>query len=145
MGLWRKLSLLLLLSFLALSALHSAEDPENMTDKEILQELSAISARQQMRWATLDEKLPLLQRMQEQLQTELETQQHDSLKLQQRLQILEPRLLTAEKTLEEKANSLESSLKDMEKELRATKGWNIALMVLGAVATGTAITLLLSR
>ena len=106
----------LLLSLL-LSPIYSAEEPEAMTDEEILTELSAISERQQKRWETLGEELP---------------------KLQTDLRALSASLETAEMTLSAQTNSLESSVKELEKEARRAEAWNVALLVLTGVAGGLA-------
>ena len=117
----------LLLLLLLLQPIYSAEEPDAaaMTENEIFEELSAISERQLRRWETLEAELPQLQLRSETLETGLET--------------LSRSLGQAEKTLQDRTSSLESSVEDLRKEAQAAEAWNIALLVLTGVAGSLAI------
>ena len=117
----------LLLLLLLLQPIYSAEEPDTaaMTENEIFAELSAISERQLRRWETLEAELPQLQLRSETLETGLET--------------LSRSLGQAEKTLQDRTSSLESSVEDLRKEAQAAEAWNIALLVLTGVAGSLAI------
>ena len=123
---WRRsllLSSLLLLSLLPICS-EGNPDPATMTESGIYAELSAISERQLKRWEMLETELPQLQLRAETLATDLET--------------LSLSLTKAERTLQDRTSSLQSSIEGLEKEARSLKAMNIALLILTGIAGGLA-------
>ena len=123
---WRRsllLSSLLLLSLLPICS-EGNPDPATMTESGIYAELSEISERQLKRWEMLETGLPELQMKSETLATELET--------------LSLSLMEAERTLQDRTSSLQSSIEGLEKEARSLKAMNIALLILTGIAGGLA-------
>ena len=95
-----------------------------MTESGIYAELSEISERQLKRWEMLETGLPQLQLRAETLATDLET--------------LSLSLMEAERTLQDRTSSLQSSIEGLEKEARSLKAMNIALLILTGIAGGLA-------
>lgn len=123
---WRRsllLSSLLLLSLLPICS-EGNPDPVTMTESGIYAELSEISERQLKRWEMLETGLPQLQLRAETLATDLET--------------LSLSLTKAERTLQDRTSSLQSSIEGLEKEARSLKAMNIALLILTGIAGGLA-------
>ena len=123
---WRGSLLPFLLLLLSLQPLFSEgnPDPVTMTESEIYEELSMISGRQLKRWEMLETGLPQLQLRAETLATDLET--------------LSLSLMEAERTLQDRTSSLQSSIEGLEKEARSLKAMNIALLILTGIAGGLA-------
>ena len=123
---WRRSLLLSSLLLLSLLPIYSEGDPApaTMTESGIYAELSEISERQLKRWEMLETGLPELQMKSETLATDLET--------------LSISLTKAERTLQDRTSSLQSSIEGLEKEARSLKAMNIALLILTGIAGGLA-------
>lgn len=96
-----------------------------MTESEIYEELSMISGRQLERWEMLKTELPRLQMEPEALRRELEA--------------LSLSLTEAERMLQERTNSLQSSVEGIEREAGELRILNIILLTLTGIAGGLAV------